>query len=109
MGAARDHENPDEGHRYVPKLILAGRLTGTLDGRPVVIEADDSGLVLSFAAFRTAWAARKTTVALAPALHWLRRAHVPLRVRVAGLLSAELLPNANSVVTFLMPGLRRLG
>ena len=35
--------------------MLAGRLTGTLDGRPVVIDADDGGVVVQVAALRTAW------------------------------------------------------
>jgi hypothetical protein len=82
---------------------------GTLDGRPVVIEADDSGLVLSFAAFRTAWSARKMTNCLVPALRWLRYGRVPLKVRVAGLLSVELLPNPSTVLMLLAPALHRLG
>lgn len=109
MGTARDHENPNEGHGYVPKLMLAGRLTGTLNGRPVVIEANESGLLLSFAAFRTAWTARKSAVSVLPALRWLRYAQVPLRLRVAGLLSVELLPNTSAVAKFFAPGFCRLG
>jgi len=109
VGAAWDHENPDERHGYVPKLILAGRLTGTLNGRPVVIEADDSGLRLSFAAFRTAWAARKISDSLVPALRGLRHAKVPLRIRVAGLVSVELLPDSSGVLKLFVPALHRLG
>lgn len=109
MGAARDHQNPDERHGYVPKLILAGRLTGTLAGRPVVIQADDSGLVLSVAAFRTAWTAWRTVEPLLPILQTLRRCNVPLRVHVAGLFSFELLPKASGVLKLLVPALHRLG
>lgn len=88
--------------------MLAGRLTGTLDGRPVVIDADDGGVVVQVAALRTAWAARKIAFPLMPILHWLRRARVPLRVRVAGVLSVELLPETSAAATFLVPVLRRL-
>ena len=109
MGAARDAQDSHAGHGFVPKLILAGRLTGTLDGRPVVIEADESGLTVSFPSFRSAWAARRTTVASLPALRWLRQARVPLRVRVAGLLTVEVLPTPSAVAKLIVPALVRIG
>jgi hypothetical protein len=48
--------------------MVAGRLAGSVDGRPVVIDADESGFVVSFAMIRTAWAARRSVAALLPAL-----------------------------------------
>jgi hypothetical protein len=107
VGAARNHQDSDEGYCFVPKLILAGRLTGTMDGRPVVIEADDSGLLVRFADFRTAWAVRKTAEPLLSVLAWLRQVRVPLRVCVAGLFSVELLPIMSPVVKLIAPGFRR--
>lgn len=109
MGAARDHENPDERHGYVPKLILAGRLTGTLNGRPVVIEAGESGLLLSMSALQSAWAARRTVEPLLPVLQTLKRFQVPLRLRIAGIVSVELLPNASALAKLFSPALSRLG
>jgi hypothetical protein len=109
MGAARDHENPDERHGYVPKLILAGRLTGTLNGRPVVIEAGESGLLLSMPSVRSAWAARRTVQPLLPALQMLKRLHVPLRLRIAGIVSVELLPNTSTLAKLFAPAFSRLG
>ena len=109
MGAARDHENPDERHGYVPKLILAGRLTGTLDGRPVVIEAGESGLLLSMSAVQSAWAARRTVSSLLPVLQTLKRVQVPLRLRIAGIVSVELLPNTSTLAKLFSPMLSRLG
>lgn len=105
MGSARDHQDPDEGYGYVPKLIVAGRLTGTLDGRPVVIEAGESGLLVSFSALRTAWTARKMLPSVLPALRCLRDLNVPLRLRVAGLVSVELIPNPSVLAKFIAPGL----
>lgn len=109
MGAARDHENKDEGHGHVPKLILAGRLTGTLDGRPVVIEADDAGVLLSMSSLRSAWTARRTIGPLLPVLQTLKRFKVPLRARIAGILTVELLPHASAFAKLVSPGLGRLG
>lgn len=100
MGAARDHENPNERHGCLPKLILTGRLTGTLAGRPVVIEAGESGLLVSMSAFRTAWAARRTIGTLLPLLETLERFHVPLRLRIAGIVSLELLPRMSPLVRY---------
>lgn len=40
MGARRDHQDPHLGFEQQPKLITAGRLDGTLDGRPVSIIAN---------------------------------------------------------------------
>jgi len=109
VGAARDHENPDERHGYVPKLILAGRLTGTVNGRPVVIEAGESGLLVSMSAVQSAWAARRTVRPLLPVLRTLKRFHVPLRLRVAGIMSIDLLPNSSTVLKLFAPALYRLG
>ncbi len=108
MGTARHHENPDERHGYVPKLILAGRLTGTLDGRPVVIEAGDAGLLVSFPALRTAWAARRTAVSLVPVLRLLKRNGIAVRLRLAGLVSVELLPTPSGVARLIVPRLSRI-
>jgi len=109
VGAARHHENQDEGHGYVPKLILAGRLTGTLKGRPVVIEADESGLLVSMPALQTAWSARQSAGSLLPVLHALKRFTVPLRLRIAGIISVEVLPSPSSFAKFIAPALHRLG
>ena len=108
MGAARNHENPYERHGYVPKLILAGRLTGTVDGRPVVIDADESGFVVSFAMIRTAWAARRSVAALLPALAVAKSHGVPVRLNVAGLVSLEVLPVPSTLVRIIAPRLASL-
>ena len=108
MGAARDDQDPHERHGYVPKLILAGRLSGTLDGRPVVIDADDSGITLSVTKFWTAWNLRGSVQSLLPALRVLNRCGVPVRFGMAGF-SLEVLPRPSVLVRMVVPALSYLG
>jgi hypothetical protein len=108
VGAARDAQDSHAGHGFVPKLILAGRLTGTLDGRPVVIDADERGVMVSFASVATAWAARRSATALVPVLAVAQRCTVPVRLNVAGLVSLEVLPRPSRVVRMLVPRLADL-
>jgi len=108
VGVARDHENPDERYGYVPKLILAGRLTGALDGRPVVIDADEHRVMISFASVVSAWAARRSATALVPVLAVAQRCDVAVRLNVAGLVSLEVLPRPNRFVRMLVPRLADL-
>ena len=105
MGAAWNDENPDEGHGYVPKLIVAGRLTGTVDGRPVVIDADDSGLVVTAVTLRTAWASSRSVGSLLPVLGILKRHGIPLRLSIAGLVTLEVLPRPSALARIFVPRL----
>lgn len=84
-------------------MILAGRLTGTLDGRPVVIDADERGVVVSFASVASAWAARRSAPTLVPVLAAARRCSVAMRLNVAGIVSLEVLPRPSRVVQMLVP------
>lgn len=108
MGAAWSHENPDAGYGYVPKLTLAGRLTATWDGRPVVIEADESGVRLAVPAMRTVWAARRFAGSLTPVFRTFRRFGVPMRLHVAGIFTLDLLPKPSAVARLVIPALSRL-
>ena len=47
MGFERQHEDSNQRPIQPPKLILVGRLAGTLDGRPWSLESD--GALLSIA------------------------------------------------------------
>ena len=104
MGSARDDKDSHSGHRHVPKLILAGRLTGTFDGRPVVISADDAGLVLDVSTLYSAWRLRKYSNAVLPVLKGLNEVHIPLTIRVAGV-SVPLLPKSGLLVRLFAPSL----
>jgi len=103
MGFAWHDENPYAGHGYLPKLIMAGRLTGTLDGRPVVINADDAGVTLDLSALRSAWTLRNYGSVGLPVLQCLKAADIPLTLRVAGTLSVPVLPKAGLLVRLFAP------
>jgi hypothetical protein len=104
MGSARDDEDPHSGHRHVPKLILAGRLTGTFDGRPVVISADDAGVVLDVSTLYSGWRLRRYSNAALPLLKALNEVHIPLTIRVAGV-SVPLLPKSGMLVRLFAPSI----
>ena len=105
MGAARNDEDPNAGYRYSPKLILAGRLTGTLDGRPVVISADGGGITVDIAMLRTAWTLRNYGSVASPILQFLKASRIPLTLRLAGSVSVPILPQAGWLVRFFAPAL----
>jgi len=86
-------------------MILAGRLTGPFDGRPVVIDADDSTLTLSVVGFRSAWRLRTFAGAFTPAPGGLRRARVAVRLDVAGLVSLHVPPAPWPLVRWLVRAL----
>jgi hypothetical protein len=88
--------------------MMAGRLTGTLDGCPVVIEADVRGLTLVAATLRAAWAARSMLDAVLPALRVLKTLGIPLRVSVAGMVTVAVLPRPSLLARIAAPGLARL-
>ena len=104
MGSAWDDKDPHSGHRQVPKLILAGRLTGTCDGRPVVISADDAGVVLDVSTLYSGWRLRKYSNAVLPLLKGLNEVHIPLTIRVAGV-SVPLLPKSGMLVRLFAPSI----
>ena len=105
MGSARDDEDSNAGHRHVPKLILAGRLAGTFDGRPVVISADEAGVLLDVSSLSSGWRLRKYSSAVLPVLKCLNAFHIPLTMRVAGAVSVPLLPKSGLLVRLFAPSI----
>lgn len=103
MGASWNAEDPDEGYGHFPKLIMAGRLTGTLDGRPVVIDANESGLVVTFSTCWAAWSSSRAVGSLLPVLGMLKQHRIPLRLSVAGLVTVEVLPRPSVLARMLAP------
>jgi hypothetical protein len=83
---------------------LAGRLTGTFDGRPVVISADDAGLVLDVSTLYSGWRLRKYSNAVLPLLKGLQDVSIPLTIRVAGV-SVPLLPKSGLLVRLFAPSI----
>jgi hypothetical protein len=73
-----------------------------------VIDADERGVMVSFASVATAWAARRSATALVPVLAVAQRCTVPVRLNMAGLVSLEVLPTPSRVVRMLVPRLADL-
>lgn len=105
MGAARHDEDPYQRHGLVPKLIMAGRLAGTLDGRPVVIDADDAGITLRLGSLGAAWSAWKGARSSRGVFALLRRSNVAVRVTIARSVTLELLPRPSAVARMVLPWL----
>jgi hypothetical protein len=87
--------------------MVAGRLTGSLDGRPVVIDADGSGLALTIATVQSLWGMRRIAGSMGPLLGLLKHHGIPVRMRVAGLVSVEVLPRPSALARFFVPSLMR--
>jgi hypothetical protein len=83
---------------------LAGRLTGTFDGRPVVISADEAGVVLDVSTLFSGWRLRKYSNAVLPLLKGLNAVRIPLTIRVAGV-SVPLLPKSGLLVRLFAPSI----
>jgi len=70
-----------------------------------VINADGDGLILSVSTFYAAWKLRHYSGAVAPVVHWLNAARIPLTLRVAGAVSVPLLPKPGLLVRLFAPSL----
>lgn len=88
---------------------MAGRLTGTVDGSPVVISADERGIVIRFERLRSAWRLRQSAAAVLPLFDVLRFTGIPVELQVgtAGW-AVPLLPQPHFLATLLVPALSRL-
>jgi hypothetical protein len=111
MDFARHPENPYERHGLFPKLILAGRLTGTLDGRPVVISAAEQTISVYLSGLRSAWGLRKQARGLLgtirPGLQFLADSGLRLECQIGAWPMVELLPAPGLFTSLLIPGLPR--
>jgi hypothetical protein len=105
MGPERHPESSHEGSRQKPKLSLAGRLDGHLDGRPVSLVAENRDLVLHAGRIRTLLTLRrswKSTVQ--PLRAVLGRAEIPLMLRIGWFGKVEVFPNPIYLIRLLLPG-----
>ncbi|MBM4006471.1 MAG: hypothetical protein FJ292_02735 [Planctomycetes bacterium] len=94
-------------------MTLAGRLAGTLDGRPVSLEANDDGVTLSLASLSTAWSLRGMTGRVplgAPLrlLRFLKANEIRVMVAVGSLARIEILPRPHRLARLLVPALGEL-
>jgi hypothetical protein len=89
--------------------MLAGRLVGTLDGRPVVIEADALGILVSVVRLRSLWSLRTIAGSMTPTLRLLNDHGIPVRMKIAGIVSLDVLPRPSALARFFAPVLARVG
>ncbi len=86
MGVERHGEDPYEGPRCSPKLILVGRIAGTVDGRPWLLSGDERALTLELPTLSVALKLRSTFSRLPAGLTRVSSMiKVPLKVRVGRL------------------------
>ena len=104
MGSDWDHEDPHRGRGATPKLRLAGRIDGMVDGRPVSLVAARQDLVLTVKRWRTLLTIRRTSPSLTEPLRaFLTRSNIRLFVRISWFGRVEVHPNPSFLVRMLIP------
>ncbi len=107
MGVQRHGEDPHPRPGPKPKLILAGRLDGFLNGRPLSIVAEDHqitlvpgglGSLLELFKIRRSWRFVKP-----PLRMFLHRANIRLLLRLGWFGQLQLLPNPNMLLRLFLP------
>jgi hypothetical protein len=104
MGPERDAQNPHQGFWQKPKLSLAGRLDGYVDGRPVSFVAENRDLTLSTSKLSTLLTLRRSWQATVQPLRAVReRAEIRLMIRIRWFGKVEVFPNPNYLIRLLLP------
>jgi len=104
MGAERDDEDPHRRRGSTPKLRLAGRIDGVVDGRPVSLVAERQDLVLTVERWRTLLTIRRGSQSLIhPLREFLTRSHIRPFVRIRWLGRVEVHPKPSFLVRMLLP------
>ncbi len=86
MARERPGEDPHEGRLAKPKLTVAGRLQGTVEGRPFGVQAEGQGLAMSLDRLGSIpHVLRAVRVSLRSAGRFDYRLLPPVKVRVRGL------------------------
>ena len=104
MGIERHAEDSHSGPGPTPKLIMAGRLDGFVDGRPVTLLADGGDLTLVSGSIRTLFGLRRMWRTVGgPLKTILAGLDIRLLVRVGLLGRLELLPNQSLLFRLILP------
>jgi hypothetical protein len=104
MGSEWDHEDPHRGRGATPKLRLAGRIDGVVDGRPVSLVAERQDLVLTVRHWRTLLTIGRTSRSLIEPLRaFLTRSDIRLFVRIRWLGRVEVRPHPSFLLRMLFP------
>lgn len=102
MGPEWNDEDPHWRHGSTPKLTLAGRNDGVVDGRPVSLVAERQDLVLTVGRWRTLQTIRRSSRSLIEPLRaFLTRSDIRLFVRIGWLGRVEVHPNPPFLVRML--------
>lgn len=102
MGTERDNEDSHRRRGSTPKLSLAGRIDGMVDGRPVTLIAEGQNLVLIVQRWRTLLTIRRSSRSVIQALsEFLTRSDIRLFVRIRWLGRVEVHPNPSFLVRML--------
>lgn len=92
------------GRGSTPKLRLAGRLDGAVDGRPVSLVAERQDLVLTFVHWRTLLTMRRGARSLSrPLRAVLSRSDIRWLVRIRWLGEVEVQPKPSVLIRMLVP------
>ena len=104
MGSDWDHEDPHRGRGATPKLRLAGRIDGVVDGRPMSLVAERQDLVLAVGRLRTLLTIERSWRSIfQPLRAFLTRYDIRLFVRIKWLGRVEVHPNPSFLVRMLLP------
>lgn len=82
----------DPGKTQTGRFYVEGQLRGSVDGRPITITADDSGICLAVDSVSSAWRLRTQLPSLKGVLAVLSRGQVAVRLRIGGVGEFPVLP-----------------
>lgn len=104
MGFQRNHQDSHEERGLKPKLILVGRLEGSLDGRPLVVIVDGQEVLIELGSLNNALRFRRLGLM---SLGWitpiLQRLNFRLAIRIRPLGIMELFPMKHRLLRLLLP------
>jgi hypothetical protein len=104
MGAERDDQNSHSQSGPNPKLSLAGRLDGSVDGRPFRLVADNRDLLFAPNKLSTLLLLQRSWRAtLYPLREIFRLAQIRLLVRIGWFGNVEVFPKPNYLLRLFLP------
>ena len=104
MGLERYPEGSNQEPGQSPKLSLAGRIEGTVDGRPVSLVARGGDLTLIVGNLRTIFTLRRSWPAVIRSLRPLiERGNLRLLVRLRWIGTLQVFPNPNLLLRLFLP------
>ncbi len=101
MDSQRHDEDPHPRGR-LPKLIVAGRLIGTLNGLPVSINASERGILITLGRLGSLLPLARSAGQMRSTIQLLAAAEVSLAVQLGGV-SLSVLPRPHWLIRFLLP------